>query len=255
MHPNSTIHVPSPQYPTRRRRTVCRQLLTLLAGSSLALAMQTPVLAQVATNMVNFYVDGGQPAMAGPAVVGSSGDIWNAVNGGGGLSGACQDVLGNPVNDNISISWCGGLFGGDATGPATANLFYACLLDYCGTAINVSVTGLAANTDYIMYNYTIGGGGNTGGTLTWTDGTGATLTATADNTSYTPTSFVPNQNYTVLTGQSDANGAINFTLSNVGYPCWNGMQLVPVPRFQSYLFNRGPRRTALAARLSSALAP
>jgi hypothetical protein len=202
-----------------------------MAGSVLTVAMQTHVFAQVATNMVNFYASSGQ-TLAGPAATGSTNDIWNPLTCNWGFSGtasSCVDVLGNSVSDQISVSGCGGFFTGDPTGPETTNLFGDCLLDYCGTSISVSVTGLATNADYVMYNYMIGSSANTGGTLTWIDGAGKTNIATADNTTYTPTSFVLNQNYTVLTGQSDANGEINFTLSEVADPCWNGMQIYPAP--------------------------
>jgi len=202
-----------------------------MAGSVLAIALQTSVFAQAATNMVNFYASSGQ-TLVGPAATGSTNDIWNPLTCSWGFSGtasSCVDVLGNSVSDQISVSGCGGFFTGDPTGPETTNLFGDVLLDYCGTSISVSISGLATNADYVMYNYTIGSSANTGGTLTWIDGAGKTNIATADNTTYTPTSFVLNQNYTVLTGQSDANGEINFSLSDVADPCWNGMQIYPAP--------------------------
>jgi hypothetical protein len=186
----------------------------------------TLIVNPLATNMVNFFVSISQ-SMSGPAVVGSPNDIWNPVQSSGSTSG-CIDVLGNYVGDNISITgynWSG--TDGVGAGSITANLFDDTLLNYSGAALSITVTGLAANTDYVMYNYTIGGGANSGGTITWIDGTGKTNTATADNLQYITTSYVLNQNYTVLTGRSDTNGTIHFTLSNVADPCWNGMQIFP----------------------------
>lgn len=230
---NNTNTNSTPMHSPQMRRTGLRQFF--LAGSVLTLAMQTPVFAQVATNMVNFSA---AQTVTGPAATGAVGDIWNQVpgswSGSTSTSGNCVDVQGNPVNDNISISWCGGTFGGDTSGSATT-LFSVCLLDFCSGTMTVSVTGLATNADYVMYNYTVGDSANTGGTITWIDGRGKTNAATADNTSYTPDSFVQNQNYTVLTGQSDTNGAINFTLSEVGNPCWNGMQIYPAPPLPTIL--------------------
>ena len=225
-------------------------MLPLLAGSVLALALQTPVLAQVATNMVNFYADCGQNPMTGFAATGvTTNDIWNPVSGGFFYTVATDttsnqtvvDVTGQTVNDNFTITCGGGLFGpglygADESGPLTADLFCSCILDFQGLnndTITVSITGLATNGNYIMYNYGVGGSGNTGGTLTWVDGTGATITATADNTNYNYTSFVENQNYTKVTGQSDGTGSIYFTLTYPnnpnGNPAWNGTQLLPVP--------------------------
>ena len=242
MSPNIPIPVSSSRNSQSWRRPSWHRWLPFLVGSALAVAMQTAAFAQVATNMVNFYADCGQSPMVGPGAAGSANDTWNPVSGGFFYSVATDttsnqtvvDVQGNPVNDNFSIT-CGGglfwpgLFGADSSGPATANLFCSCFLDFLGTSISVSITGLATNANYIMYTYGIGDSAATGGTLTWVDGTGKTITATADNAEYTPDNFVQNQNYTVVTGQSDANGNINFTLSDVANPTWNGTQLVPVP--------------------------
>jgi hypothetical protein len=133
MNPNTPAPVPSLRNAPGWRRTIRRQLPPLVAGSALAVAPQTPVLAQVATNMVDFYVSGGL-TVTGPAAVGSPGDYWNPVSGcwfcTPGASDGCLDVLGNSVNDNISITFCGGDFGPDHYGPATLH-FGECLLDLC----------------------------------------------------------------------------------------------------------------------------
>ena len=78
--------------------------------------MQTPVFAQIATNMVNFYADCGQSPMVGFAATGvTTTDIWNPVNGGSGSpwddwyttftnttsNQTVVDVTGQTVSDNF----------------------------------------------------------------------------------------------------------------------------------------------------------
>ncbi len=76
--------------------------------------------------------------------------------------------------------------------------------------------------------------GSSGGTATWVDGTGTTLSASARCTDNSQeASFAQGVNYVVLTGQSDSSGQIVYTVSQDPSGdaawAWNGMQIQAVP--------------------------
>ena len=235
MNPNTLTTVSSSRNSQSRRRPGLRQLLPLLAGSVLAVAMQTAVLAQD-TGLINFYYNSGAGTVTGPAVLGTSpSDIWNAVG-----SASPTDAAGNPITASISISGPGQGTGasGDAD-PTTKTLLNNCVwaLSYWGgNTLSINISGLAANTEYEMVTYCEGNDNAGGGVINWTDGTGTLLTATVQfpGAIPNPDPYVSGLNYAMLTGESSATGNINYTVSMPAgdiVAAWNGVQLevAPVP--------------------------
>jgi hypothetical protein len=228
----------SPNSPSRRR-SGARQWLPLLAGAVLAVAMQTSAFAQ--SQLINFYADPSKATpVSGAAVLGNSGDLWNGVTNVNGSVANAVDSLGNSTTISLSMSGLGqsdaAVVYGQTSATALLENSYWNLQWFSQGAFTVTLTGLTANTDYELISYMTGEGANSGGTATWLDGTGTTITGSTHCTANSQeASFSQGVNYALLTGESDSSGKIVYTVSQDPSGdaawAWNGLQLelAPVP--------------------------
>jgi hypothetical protein len=233
MKPNNTVLVPS-QPNAQRRRTSGRRLSPLLAGSVLAVGLQTAALAQ--TGLINFYADpSGTTAVTGPAVVGNSGDVWNGLTSANGTISDAVNSLGAASGVSLTQSGAGGSSdvmqnNGQTSATALLESSYWNLSYWGNGPITTTITGLTPDTDYDLYVYMTGRGAGSGGTATWVDGTGTTIVGTTDCTANTQeASFNLGENYALLVGESDGTGKIVFAEtadpSGDAAWAWNGLQI------------------------------
>ena len=180
--------------------------------------MQTPVLAQVATNMVKLYVDGGHRPWPAPQWWARRGHLecgerwWRPLR-------RLPGCAGNPVTTIFPYRGVGDYLAEmrlRSRQPPTS-LMIVCLT-YVAYALNVSVSGLAANTEYIMYNYMIGGGGRCrrGTHLDRWDGNYSHRDGVKDDSPYQPLRPRPK-----LCGADRpilCHRPIDYTLSNIANP-------------------------------------
>jgi hypothetical protein len=195
-------------------------------------ANATP-FAPYAGSPVLIDVDFGSGAtQTGAAVLGSSGDVWNAVTGNTGtiVNSAGSTVSG--VGLNLSAY---GLYtdtGGTAMDAATTPLMEDYAFGYSSTpTVTVSLTGLTAyaGANYTLVVYAAGDDTGQGATLNVTSGasggnTGSTLSTTATSRQVSAGSGVA---YTTFTGTING-GTLTFTaniLSGQSFTDVNGFQL------------------------------
>ncbi len=203
----------------------CR--LRLVLCTTLAMLAQTALVAQTGFELVNWYQPSGQ-TMSGAAALGLPGDTWNTFG-----ASPVVDAQGNPTSISLSTWWYqwGGWGYADPVfvSDITRNLLTGYLF---GGPVQVTISGLVPNTNYVLINYLSGNTVNSGGTVTWVDGAGNLKYGQAFNNPLTTKSnFIAGQNYVMLVGLSDGAGNIIYTNNYppAGPVTWNGVQLQLAP--------------------------
>ena len=148
--------------------------------------------------VINVDVGNGAPAYVGQGVVSDPGNnFWNGINDIG-----SNLIASNGMATTVSVALAtGGGFGYNNANGLLAD--YQFMSAYNGTTEGgISITGLLANTEYLIYVYSAGDQVTQGGIITLNGVRGTTAGSTSDQ-------FLEGLNYTVLDVKSDGSGVIS----------------------------------------------
>ena len=183
---------------------------------------------------VNFYASGfGGSTATGAAVVGSSSDTWNGIDGAVNSSGgplALVDVASNSTPITLSYVSDGAVVSANSNIQPNASLMSDYLFANTNDNITVTLQNLAPNTAYNLYVYLSSNDASDSSRAAMVMANAVSAPATGDP----QTSFIAGENYVLLTPTSDALGTINITVSPTdansdGEVDLNGLQLTAVP--------------------------
>ena len=213
------------------------------------MAMGLAVAGQVAQAQSLFNVDAnltGSPTYSGAAVLGSSGDLWNAYTAGWYTYGphnvmTLQDSTGNSAAGVTMDVW-NYVTGSDNSGGTTANPT-SLMEDYIGSAnagdgwpIKVELANLPDSTAFTLVVYSAGDSAGQGGTISLaTDSTFSSIITSASTTGASR-DITAGQGvaYQLFSGTTSASGTVDFEVANTtDWHALNGVQLqiaaVPEP--------------------------
>lgn len=215
--------------------------LGLLAGTALLTSLPLSGVAQ--TILYNVDAGGsGNPLYSGAAVLGASGDIWNAYTG---QAWGPHNVV--TISDSTGSTAAGvtldiwnyyGTY--DNTGGTTANPM-GLMEDYInaygsgdGFPIRVELANLPALTAFSLVVYAAGDSAGQGGTISLaTDNTFGTILQTLSTTGASrDISAGAGVGYQIFSGTTSASGTVDFQIANTAdWHSLNGLQIqvTPVP--------------------------
>jgi hypothetical protein len=210
-----------------------------------AMAMGLAVAGQVAQAQSLFNVDAGptgSPNYSGAAVLGSSGDLWNAYTGAAWAYGphnvvTLQDSTGSSAAGVTMDCWNWETVSLN-TGGATANPLNL-MADYItsqasgdGWPIKVELANLPTSTAFTLVVYSAGDSGSQGATISLaTDSTFSSIITSADTTGASR-DITAGQGvaYQLFSGTTSASGTVDFEVANTtDWHALNGLQIQVVP--------------------------